>query len=124
MGVGSVALSSYMPVAVFVVVALLFAFVTLLLSRWFSPSAPNPKKLATYECGEIPEGAAMIQFHFQYYIFALVFVIFDVVSVFLILWAMAFSTLALSSRLLMGVFVGILVVGLGYVLRKEVMMKV
>src|SRR3972149_2604383 len=81
------ALESYVPIVIFAIVAVLFPLGTFFATRLFRPDPPTPLKDLTYECGEVPEGEATIQFHFQYYMFALIFVVFDVAAVFLILWA-------------------------------------
>src|SRR3989442_3950486 len=83
-----VLLDDYAPVALFLLVALMFPLITFFATRLFRPTHPTPLKDLTYECGELPEGEAAIQFHFQYYMFALIFVVFDVAAVFLVLWAL------------------------------------
>src|SRR4030067_1529266 len=80
-------LDAYVPVALFVLVALTFPLLTFFLTRLFRPPPPTPLKDLACECGEMREGEAAIQFHFQYYMFALIFVVFDVAAVFLVLWA-------------------------------------
>src|SRR2546422_3805496 len=82
-----VLLDDYVPVALFLLVALMSPLITFFAPRLFRPTHPTPLKDLTYECGELPEGEAAIQFHFQYYMFALIFVVFDVAAVFLVLWA-------------------------------------
>src|SRR5947209_8036457 len=82
-------LESYVPVVIFAVVALLFPLGTFFATRLFRPDHPTPLKDLTYECGEVPEGVAQIQFHFQYYMLALIFVIFDYASFIHILLAIA-----------------------------------
>jgi len=113
-------LLDYLPVAIFTIIAILFPIVTYLLSRFFRPNRPTPLRDTTYECGEVPIGEAQIQFNFQYYMFAIIFVVFDVVAVFLLLWALTFSPdsgpLALGSTIL---FVGILTAAVAYALKKE-----
>ena len=81
-------LDAYVPVVLFILVALSFPLLTFFATRLFRPTHPTPLKDLTYECGELPEGEAAIQFHFQYYMFALIFVVFDVAAVFLVLWAL------------------------------------
>lgn len=115
---------SYFPIGVFILIAVLGVVFTLLASRWLSPYTPTSKKLTIYECGEEPEGEAMIQFNFQYYLFALFFVIFDVLSIFLLVWAVSYTTLSFMGRLQMLIAVGILLVGLSYALKKERMIKI
>ena len=109
----------YIPVAIFALVALAIPLLTFWLTRFFRPHHDTELKLSTYECGEEPTGEAMIQFHFQYYMFAILFVIFDVEVVFLYPWAAKFNQLELFALIEMAVFVGILVVGLAYAWRKN-----
>src|SRR5438309_7378098 len=82
------ALEAYVPIVIFALIALMFPLGTFFATRLFRPDHPTPLKDLTYECGELPEGEAAIQFHFQYYMFALIFVVFDVAAVFLVLWAL------------------------------------
>ena len=129
-------LDDYVPVALFLLVALSFPLLTFFATRLFRPTHPTPLKDLTYECGELPEGEAAIQFHFQYYVFALIFVVFDVAAIFLILWAFQLygassvldPNLPLGDRLayfvpvlapmLLG-FIPILFVATQYALKKE-----
>ncbi len=123
-------LDAYLPVFLFLIVAVMFPLLTFFATRLFRPTNPTPLKDLTYECGELPEGEAMIQFHFQYYVFALIFVVFDVAAIFLVLWAFAvfgasqnpLTTLeekvALFAPILLG-FVPILFVATQYALKKE-----
>lgn len=67
-----------------------------------------------YECGEVPIGDAHSRFNFQYYVFALVFVIFDVVSSFLLVWALVIQEIQLAGTLSAGVFLIILMIGFAY----------
>src|SRR3989442_15488904 len=89
--------------------------------RLFRPTHPTPLKDLTYECGELPEGEAMIQFHFQYYVFGIIFVVFDVAAIFLLLWALSFNaTLGTAFGFLsMILFVAIMFVATNYALKKE-----
>jgi NADH:ubiquinone oxidoreductase subunit 3 (subunit A) len=100
----------------FVVVGLL-AF-TLVLWWAIRPSRFSEEKLTTYECGENPSGPAWIQFNIRFYVFALIFIIFDVEAVFLLPWAVVFRELGLLAYVEGLVFIGVLVVALAYVWRK------
>jgi NADH-quinone oxidoreductase subunit A len=84
------------------------------INRLLGPQKPNPLKNQTYECGIETVGDTWIQFKVQYYIYALVFVVFDVESVFLFPIAAAYDQLTLFAAFEVVVFVLILVVGLGY----------
>ncbi|MCK5547716.1 MAG: NADH-quinone oxidoreductase subunit A, partial [Thermoplasmata archaeon] len=113
----------YLPVAIIAVIALLLPVVTFVLSGLLRPRKPSELKFTTYECGEEPIGEAQIQFHFQYYMFAIIFVVFDVVAVFLLLWALMFSELPLAENLAVHIAVVIFVITTGvavvYALKKE-----
>lgn len=117
------ALESYVPVVIFAVVALLFPLGTFFATRLFRPDHPTPLKDLTYECGEVPEGEAQIQFHFQYYMFGLIFVVFDVAAIFLLLWAFAWGGLVGSAspvaKFSIFLFLGIMFVATQYALKKE-----
>ena len=67
-----------------------------------------------YECGEVPIGDAHTRFNFQYYVFALVFVVFDVLSSFLLAWALAIKEIKLAGMISAGAFLSILAIGFLY----------
>lgn len=116
-------LESYVPVAIFAVLALLFPLGTFFATRLFRPDHPTPLKDLTYECGEVPEGEAQIQFHFQYYMFALIFIVFDVAAIFLFLWAFAWDGLLAiadpAAKFSIFLFLIIMFVATQYALKKE-----
>ncbi len=95
----------------------LLAFV-LVLWKVVRPERFSEEKLTTYECGEQPVGSAWIQFNIRFYVFALIFIVFDVEAVFLLPWAVVFRSLGLLAYLEGLVFILILVVALAYVWRK------
>ena len=109
----------YMGVAVFAIIAVLFPTLAFFLSRYFRTDRHDPRGETTYECGEVPVGEAQIQFHFQYYMYAIIFVAFDLVTVFVIMWALVFDGLSQLSKVFMLMFLGILLVGVTYALKKE-----
>ncbi len=82
------------------------------------PSRFSEEKLTTYECGENPVGSAWVQFNIRFYVFALIFVVFDVEAVFLLPWATVFRELGIVAYLEGLAFIAILVVALAYVWRK------
>ena len=82
------------------------------------PSRQSDEKVTTYECGEDPVGSAWIQFNIRFYVFALIFVVFDVEAVFLLPWAVVFRELGALAYVEGLVFIGILAVALAYVWRK------
>lgn len=109
----------YLPVGFFAALAVVIPILTFFLTRLLRPSRQDPRAEATYECGSVPEGEARIQFHFQYYMFAILFVAFDLVTVFVLLWALLFVDLGELAKLTMVLFLGILLVGVAYALKKE-----
>jgi len=111
-------LSDWQFIGVFAAIAIVFPGAPLVIARFIRPSKPNPIKQATYECGVETVGDTWIQFKVQYYIFALVFLIFDLEAVFLFPIAAAFDQLALFAVFEVILFVLILAVGLGYAWRK------
>ncbi len=111
-------LSDWQFILLFSVIALVFPGAPILIAQIVNPKKPNPIKQSTYECGVETVGDTWIQFKVQYYIFALVFVVFDVEAVFLFPIAAAFNQLALFAVMEIILFVVILLVALGYVWRK------
>ena len=105
----------------FLIVAAGMGFILVTLPRWMAPHEPSELKSSTYECGERPIGEPWVRFRVGYYIFALAFVIFDVESVFLYPWAVVIRELGWYGLVQMGVFVGILLLGLLYAWRKGVL---
>jgi NAD(P)H-quinone oxidoreductase subunit 3 len=91
---------------------------TLLLWWAIRPSRFSAEKLTTYECGEDPTGNAWIQFNIRFYVFALIFIVFDVEAVFLLPWAVVFRDLGVLAYVEGLVFIAVLVVALAYVWRK------
>ena len=99
-------------IGVFLLLAPVFPIAALLIPRIIAPRKPNPIKLQTYECGVETVGDTYIQFRVQYYIFALIFLIFDIETVFLFPWAAAFDKLPMFADLEGIIFILILVAGL------------
>ena len=92
--------------------------ISLVTNKLISPSSKAGERQLTYESGMEPIGGAWIQFNIRYYMFALVFVIFDVETVFLYPWAVAFHRLGLLAFIEALIFIAILVVALAYAWRK------
>ena len=109
-----------------VVLAVLIAGVGLVVvafgaARLIAPHRPLPEKLTTYECGIDPVGEGWSQSQVRYYIYGFLFVIFDVEAVFLFPWARIFEGLGYQAVVEMGIFIGILGIGLFYAWRKGVL---
>ena len=111
-------LSNYTFIGIFVVVAIAFPIVALALAYFIRPKKPSAVKSTVYECGLDTIGETWVQFRVQYYIYALVFVVFDVETVFLYPWAVAYGKLGIFALVEMFIFLVILFVGLIYVWRK------
>ena len=95
--------------------------VAILLAKAIAPRRPLPEKLTTYECGIDPVGEGWAQSQIRYYIYAFLFVIFDVESVFLFPWAVVFERLGMYAVVSMTIFILILGAGLVYAWRKGVL---
>jgi NADH-quinone oxidoreductase subunit A len=108
----------HLVIAMFVVIGMLFVPITLFASHLLAPSKPSPEKSSIYECGVEPIGPPWVQFRIGYYVYALLFVIFDIETVFLYPWAVAFDSLGLFILIEMLVFIAILAVGLAYAWRE------
>ena len=111
-------LDKWLYVGIFFIVAPLIPAVAILIPKLLAPRKPNPIKLETYECGLETVGDTWVQFRVQYYIFALVFLIFDIETVFLFPWAVAFNQLSLFMVFEGILFILILLAGLVYAWRK------
>ncbi|MEY4704611.1 MAG: NADH-quinone oxidoreductase, rane subunit [Nitrospirota bacterium] len=111
-------LTRYFPILLFIFVALAFGVITLILSHLVQPKYPEPEKLTTYECGSEPFSDARMPFPVRYYIFAMLFVIFDIEVIFLYPWAVVFTKIGLIGLLEMLIFIGLFLVAYIYAWRK------
>ncbi|MEE8403401.1 MAG: NADH-quinone oxidoreductase subunit A [Candidatus Hydrothermarchaeaceae archaeon] len=107
-------LEGYLLVAIVALVGILFTILVMQVGGLFRPSAPTPAKYETYECGEITIGTTRITVGVQYYLYALLFLIFDVETMFLFPWAMSLGELGFLSFIEMMLFIGVIAFGLGY----------
>ncbi len=117
--------SPYLFICVMLVTALGFALAPLglawLWAKRFSPRKPGPGKNAIYECGLESKGDAWVQFRAEYYLYAIIFLIFDVEVIFLLPFAVAFGGLPVGAFLAMVVFLLLLVEGLAWAWQKGVL---
>ena len=111
-------LSAYIPIAIFVAVATGFALFTLAFSSLLHSEKYNKVKLEPYECGIEPVTDARDRYSIRYYLVAMLFVIFDVETVFMFPWAVIFNKLLLFGLIEMLVFLGILIVGYVWIIKK------
>lgn len=105
---------NYLFVGLLLIVAILFALAPLLLSALVAPRKPSLAKDDIYECGVRTHGETWIRFRIQYYIYAIMFVIFDIETVFLYPWAVSYGSLGLFALIEMIIFLVILFIGLAY----------
>ena len=112
-------LRDYLPIVVLAALALVFAVASLLVSRLFRPNNPNPVKLSAYECGNepvrLPKGE---RFSVKFYVVAMLFIIFDIETIFLFPWAITFRQLGLFGLVEMAIFIALVFVAYVYVWRK------
>lgn len=118
----------YGTVAIMVIVGSLLYAVIMLLNRAMRPTVPSPLKLSTYECGVEAAGTGWSQMNIRYYVFAFLFVIFDVEAIFLFPWAVIVGDLdattpisPLFALVAMFLFIGTLLEGLAYAWKKGVL---
>jgi NADH-quinone oxidoreductase subunit A len=111
-------MTQYAYVAVFALVGVVLLAAALTAAYLLRPRHPNPAKSQPYECGIIPIGDAWNQFNIRYYVFALLFVLFDVEAAYLYPWATEVGRLGTYALVEMAIFLGLLAFGLGYAWRK------
>ncbi|MGP8259204.1 MAG: NADH-quinone oxidoreductase subunit A [Acidobacteriaceae bacterium] len=115
----------YLPVIVLLLAAVAFALATLLLAwlwaRVFSPHKPGPSKNAIYECGLESQGDAWIQFKPGYYLYGILFLVFDVEAIFLLPFAVAFAGFSAAELIAILLFLLLLVEGLAWAYQKKVL---
>lgn len=109
---------NYVPILIFAVIVLGFGVVSLLLGGVLRPDRPYRAKLKPYESGSPLFSDARVQFPMRYYIIAMLFVIFDVETIFFYPWAVAFRDLGVEALLGMLFFIGILFIGFWYEWKK------
>ena len=110
---------SYVYVLAFFVVGAGIVVAMMLISPLWAPWKPTTEKLRTYESGEEPVGQAWGRYPTHFYVFALLFVVFDVEVIFLFPWAVLFRDLGWYGLVEMVIFIAILVVGLYYAWKKK-----
>ena len=114
-------LRQYLTVAIFAGAAVLMVGAMLGVGRLLRPVRPQPQKYLNYECGVDPVGVGWSQSQIRYYVFALLFVMFDVEAVFIFPWAVRLEALGVFGLVEMTIFIVILALGLLYAWRKRVL---
>ena len=110
--------SEYLAVLIFAAAGTAIVLITFGINKLIRPHNPYPAKNVNYECAEEPVGDSWFQYNNRFYIFGLIFVVFDVEAVFLFPWAVAFGQLGLFALVEMIVFILILMFGLYYAWKK------
>jgi len=113
--------NNYLIVIVFLILGILLPIAALTIARILRPQKKISEKYTTYESGIEPFHDARVQFNVQYYLFALLFVMFDIETIFLFPWAVAFSKLGIFGVVKMGIFTFLLFLGLVYSWKKKVL---
>jgi NADH-quinone oxidoreductase subunit A len=111
-------MSQWIYIGLFIIVGLIIPVGAITVAWILGPKKANPIKMTTYECGIETVGDSWVQFKAQYYIFALVFLVFDVETVFLFPWAVKLGQLGLFAVVEGIIFILILIAGLVYTWRK------
>jgi NADH-quinone oxidoreductase subunit A len=111
--------TDYLPVLMFMIIALAFGLFSLLLASILRLKRPYPEKLTPYESGNVPIGEPRQRFSVKFYIIAMLFVVFDVEAVFLYPWAIVFDKIGLYAFIEMIIFIIILLAGYIYAWKKE-----
>jgi len=109
---------NYIPILIFIAIALAFGGVTLILGTLLRPRRVYKAKLTPYESGSIPFSDARLPFPLRYYLIAMIFVIFDIETVFLYPWAVVYGELKLVGFVEMFLFIVVLLVGYFYAWKK------
>ena len=107
-------LSRYLFIGLLLLFAVGFGLAALVAIRILAPSRPSRYKAQTFECGLVTRGETWVRFRIQYYIFALLFVVFDVETVFLYPWAASYIGLGWTALVEMAIFLAMLTAGLAY----------
>ncbi len=108
----------YLPIAMMFVVAIGFVLSTMVATHLLGPNRKSKVKLETFECGIEPQGNSRMPFSIKYFLIAILFVLFDVEVIFMYPWAVNFRSMGVTGLLEMFLFMGILVLGLIYIIRK------
>jgi len=107
-------LENYLPILIFLIIGGVLGIAVPTIGYILSPKRPDPEKLSPYECGFAPFGQAQVPFDIRYYLVAILFIIFDLETAFLVPWAVVFRKLGWFGMIAMGIFLGLLVVGFIY----------
>jgi NADH-quinone oxidoreductase subunit A len=113
-----VMLTEFGKVLIFIILAIVFVIITLLINKLIRPDRPSHEKSKVYECGENPEGSPWVKFNIRFYVVALIFLIFDVEVVLLFPWALTYKDFGWYGFLAGIIFLIVLGLGMAYEWRK------
>jgi NADH-quinone oxidoreductase subunit A len=111
-------LQNYLPILIFMIIGGLFGVIAPVVGYLVSPKRPYPAKLSPYECGFESFGDARMPFDVRFYLVAILFILFDLETAFLVPWAVVFRRLGWFGLVAMGIFLGLLVIGFIYEWKK------
>jgi NADH-quinone oxidoreductase subunit A len=111
-------LQSYLPILIFMVIGGVLGMIVPLIGYVLGPRKPDPDKVSPYECGFPPFDDARLPFDVRYYLVAILFIIFDLETAFLVPWAVVFRKLGWFGMISMAIFLGLLIVGFIYEWKK------
>ncbi|OGT38777.1 MAG: NADH-quinone oxidoreductase subunit A [Gammaproteobacteria bacterium RIFCSPHIGHO2_12_FULL_37_14] len=111
-------LENYLPVLIFMIIGAAVGMIAPILGYLLSPKRPDPEKLSTYECGFEAFSDARSPFDVRFYLVAILFIIFDLETAFLVPWAVVFRQLSWFGMITMGIFLGLLTIGFIYEWKK------
>ncbi|MDZ4823805.1 MAG: NADH-quinone oxidoreductase subunit A [Flavobacteriales bacterium] len=109
----------YLPIVLMAIVALGFVVTTMVATHWLGPKRKSKIKEDTFECGIEVQGNARTPFSIKYFLVAILFVLFDVEVIFMYPWAVNFKELGLFGMFEMFTFMGLMIVGLIYIIRRD-----
>lgn len=110
--------ADYLPVAIMFVVAMGFVLTTIFVTHLLGPNRKSKIKLDTFECGIESKDNARVPFSIKYFLIAILFVLFDVEVIFMYPWAVNFLDMGMEGFLKMLIFLGLLLIGFFYILKK------
>jgi NADH-quinone oxidoreductase subunit A len=111
-------LIEFLPLLIIFILAAVLAFLVVILGAIFGPKRPTKRKSAPYESGMTPYGPGQQRISVRYYLIAVLFILFDIETIFFLPWAVVFKKLGMFGLVEMFIFIGILVVGYIYAWKK------
>ena len=111
-------LENYLPILIFIMIGGLLGIIALVIGRIMGPKRPDPAKNSAYECGFPAFDDARLPFDVRFYLVAILFIIFDLETAFLVPWAVVFRELGWFGMIAMGIFLGLLIIGFIYEWKK------